>query len=127
MARPNDKRTLGRKLEFSPVVARVGLGVLASEWLLEQAGARVIGVNARDLKTLEVDRDCFGRIAPGLPSNVIKISLGGVSNARDLIDAASCGADAVLAAEAVMAADAVFAATRSLAAAGQHPACPSRR
>ena len=33
-----------------------------------QAGAPVIGVNARDLKTLEVDRDCFARIAPGLPS-----------------------------------------------------------
>src|ERR1700730_3640891 len=32
-----------------------------------QAGARVIGVNARDLKTLKVDRDCFARIAPGLP------------------------------------------------------------
>ncbi len=33
-----------------------------------KAGAKVIGVNARDLKTLEVDRDCFARIAPGLPS-----------------------------------------------------------
>ena len=33
-----------------------------------QAGAKVIGVNARDLKTLEVDRDCFARIAPGLPT-----------------------------------------------------------
>lgn len=32
------------------------------------AGATVIGVNARDLKTLEVDRDCFARIAPGLPA-----------------------------------------------------------
>ena len=32
------------------------------------AGAKVIGVNARDLKTLEVDRDVFARIAPGLPS-----------------------------------------------------------
>ena len=30
-----------------------------------QAGAKVIGVNARDLKTLNVDRDCFARIAPG--------------------------------------------------------------
>ena len=39
-----------------------------------QAGAKVIGVNARDLKTLEVDRDCFARIAPGLPSNVIRIA-----------------------------------------------------
>ena len=34
-----------------------------------QAGAKVIGVNARDLKTLNVDRDCFARIAPGLPTN----------------------------------------------------------
>ena len=33
-----------------------------------QAGASVIGVNARNLKTLEVDRDCFARIAPGLPT-----------------------------------------------------------
>ena len=42
-----------------------------------QAGAKVIGVNARDLKTLEVDRDCFARIAPGLPSNVIRIAESG--------------------------------------------------
>ena len=33
-----------------------------------EAGARVIGVNARNLKTLEVDRSVFERIAPGLPS-----------------------------------------------------------
>ena len=32
------------------------------------AGAAVIGVNARDLHTLEVDRSTFERIAPGLPS-----------------------------------------------------------
>ena len=36
-------------------------------------------------------------------------------------------AGAVLAAEAVMAAGDVLSATRSLATAGQHPACPSRR
>src|SRR6185312_3532521 len=39
-----------------------------------KAGANVIGVNARDLATLAVDRDCFARIAPGLPSNVIRIA-----------------------------------------------------
>ena len=33
-----------------------------------KAGARVIGVNARDLKTLKVDRDCFPRVAPGFPA-----------------------------------------------------------
>ena len=57
---------------------------------------------------------------------MIKISLGGVTTPRDLMDAAACGADAVLAAEAVMASGDVYEATRSLAAAGQHPACPSR-
>ena len=36
-----------------------------------EAGAKVIGVNARDLHTLEVDRDVFARIAPGLPSGVL--------------------------------------------------------
>ena len=35
------------------------------------AGAKVIGVNARDLTTLTVDRDVFSRIAPGLPSGVV--------------------------------------------------------
>ncbi|ROJ78740.1 hypothetical protein DPX16_15265 [Anabarilius grahami] len=47
LARLNDKRTPGRKLEFLPVVARVGLGVLASEWLLKQAGAHVMKPGAR--------------------------------------------------------------------------------
>ncbi len=35
-----------------------------------EAGASVIGVNARDLTTLAVDRSTFEKIAPGLPSNV---------------------------------------------------------
>ena len=47
-----------------------------------QAGAKVIGVNARDLKTLDVDRDCFARIAPGLPSGVIRIAESGIRAPR---------------------------------------------
>src|SRR6476620_11956106 len=34
-----------------------------------EAGAKVIGVNARNLHTLEIDRTIFGRIAPGLPND----------------------------------------------------------
>lgn len=90
------------------------------------AGARVIAVNSWTFDTNSLNPAAFAEIAPGLPSEVIKISLGGVRTARDLIDAASSGADAVLAAEAVMSSDDVEAATRRLAAAGQHPACPSR-
>ncbi|MBL7286223.1 indole-3-glycerol-phosphate synthase TrpC [Corynebacterium godavarianum] len=92
-----------------------------------QAGASVIAVNSWSFETNSLNRDAFAEIAPGLPSEVIKISLGGVATAKDLMAAAACGADAVLAAEAIMNGGDILAATRKLAAAGQHPACPSRR
>ena len=37
------------------------------------AGARVLGVNARNLATLEVDRSVFGRLAPRVPEGIVKI------------------------------------------------------
>ena len=67
-----------------------------------QAGARVIGVNARDLRTLEVDRSAFERIAPGLPSSVVKIAESGVRGPHDLIRYAASGADAVLVGEGLV-------------------------
>lgn len=91
-----------------------------------RAGASIVAVNSWSFDTNSLNRHAFADIAPGLPTEVLRISLGGVRNARDLIDAAASGADAVLAAEAVMSQDDVLAATRRLAAAGQHPACPSR-
>ena len=66
------------------------------------AGARVIGVNARDLRTLEVDRSTFERIAPGLPSYVVKIAESGVRGPLDLIEYAAAGADAVLVGESLV-------------------------
>ncbi|WP_291313118.1 indole-3-glycerol phosphate synthase TrpC [Corynebacterium sp. UBA2622] len=91
-----------------------------------RAGAGIVAVNSWTFNTNALNRDAFAEISPGLPTDVLKISLGGVRSARDLIDAAASGADAVLAAEAVMSQDDIYAATRRLAAAGQHPACPSR-
>src|SRR3712207_9148558 len=67
-----------------------------------EAGAQVIGVNARDLRTLEVDRSVFERIAPGLPNNVVKIAESGVRGPHDLIRYASAGADAVLVGEGLV-------------------------
>ncbi len=49
------------------------------------AGARVIGVNARNLKTLEVDRGTFERLAPEIPDHIIKIAESGVRGPHDLI------------------------------------------
>ncbi len=89
-----------------------------------EAGARVIGINARSLKTLEVDRSIFERIAPGLPSNVLKIAESGVRDAHDLITYAAAGADAVLVGEGLVMSRNPRQAVADLVTAGAHPATP---
>jgi indole-3-glycerol phosphate synthase len=89
-----------------------------------QAGASVVGVNARNLKTLEVDRDSFARIAPGLPSKVIRIAESGVRGTADLLAYAGAGADAVLVGEGLVTAGDPRAAVSELVTAGTHPSCP---
>ncbi len=89
-----------------------------------QAGAKVIGVNARDLKTLSVDRDCFGRIAPGLPSSTIRIAESGVRGPADLLAYAGAGADAVLVGEGLVTSGDPRTAVADLVTAGAHPSCP---
>ncbi|MBE7187398.1 MAG: indole-3-glycerol phosphate synthase TrpC [Jatrophihabitans endophyticus] len=88
------------------------------------AGARVIGVNARNLHTLEVDRTIFERVAPGLPSDVVKVAESGVSGPRELIEYASCGADAVLVGESLVVGANPRQAVADLVTAGAHPATP---
>jgi indole-3-glycerol phosphate synthase len=88
------------------------------------AGARVIGVNARDLATLEVDRSVFERIAPGLPNNVVKIAESGVRGPHDLIRYAAAGADAVLVGEGLLTQKSPRDAVAELVTAGSHPATP---
>ncbi len=89
-----------------------------------QAEAKVIGVNARNLKTLEVDRDCFARIAPGLPSNVIRVAESGVRGPADLLAYAGAGADAVLVGEGLVTSEDPRVAVADLVTAGTHPSCP---
>ncbi|MDG3012078.1 indole-3-glycerol phosphate synthase TrpC [Rhodococcus sp. D2-41] len=89
-----------------------------------QAGASVIGVNARDLKTLEVDRGNFARIAPGLPKDVIKIAESGVRGPADLLAYAGAGADAVLVGEGLVTSGDPRSSVSDLVAAGEHPSCP---
>ncbi len=88
------------------------------------AGASVIGVNARDLTTLDVDRSTFERIAPGLPSEVVKVAESGVRGPHDLIRYASAGADAVLVGEGLVTKKSPRDAVAELVNAGNHPATP---
>lgn len=89
-----------------------------------EAGARVIGVNARNLRTLEVDRSVFERIAPGLPNDVVKVAESGVRGPHDLIRYASAGADAVLVGEGLVTHKSPRDAVAELVNAGNHPATP---
>jgi len=89
-----------------------------------KAGARVIGINARDLRTLEVDQSVFERIAPGLPNNVVKIAESGVRGPHDLIRYAAAGADAVLVGEGLVTHRSPRDAVAELVTAGSHPATP---
>jgi indole-3-glycerol phosphate synthase len=89
-----------------------------------EAGASVIGVNARNLTTLQVDRSTFEKIAPGLPSGVVKVAESGVRGPHDLISYAAAGADAVLVGEGLVTAGDARQAVADLVVAGSHPATP---
>jgi indole-3-glycerol phosphate synthase len=86
----------------------LGLTVLTEvhdEAELERAlavGADLVGVNARNLKTLEVDKDTFGRLAPLLPGDVVKVAESGVGGPQDAARYAAEGADVVLVGEALV-------------------------
>jgi len=85
------------------------------------AGATVVGVNARDLKTLEVDRSVFGRLSPLIPDGVVKIAESGVRGPHDLLAYAAVGADAVLVGEGVVTGGNPRQAVAELVTAGNHP------
>ena len=86
------------------------------------AGARVIGVNARNLKTLEVDRDTFARLAPRIPAGIVKVAESGVRGPHDLLEYARAGAAAVLVGESLVIGGRPRQAVADLIAAGAHPA-----
>lgn len=67
-----------------------------------EVGANLIGVNARNLKTLEVDPDTFGRLAGLLPDGVVKVAESGVGGPEDAARYADLGADVVLVGEALV-------------------------
>jgi indole-3-glycerol phosphate synthase len=86
------------------------------------AGARIIGVNARNLKDLRVDRDTFANVAPSIPAHIVKVAESGVRGPHDLIAYANEGADAVLVGESLVTGRDPKAAVADLVAAGAHPA-----
>ncbi len=65
-------------------------------------GAALIGVNARDLSTFELDQDLFGRLADSIPSGVIRVAESAVKTPADVAHYRRAGADVVLVGEALV-------------------------
>ncbi|GAB2598442.1 indole-3-glycerol phosphate synthase TrpC [Kribbella endophytica] len=65
-------------------------------------GAQVLGVNARDLTTLQVDRAVFRKLAGQIPADRVKVAESGVAGPEDVAEYRAWGADVVLVGEALV-------------------------
>ncbi|GAB1402207.1 indole-3-glycerol phosphate synthase TrpC [Elusimicrobiota bacterium] len=70
-----------------------------------KAGARIIGVNNRNLKTFEVDINNSVKLRPMIPENIIFVSESGIKSAQDITLLKSIKANAVLIGETLMTSD----------------------
>jgi indole-3-glycerol phosphate synthase len=82
-------------------------------------GAELVGVNARNLKSLDVDPDTFGRLVKLLPDDVVKVAESGIGGPEDAARYAAQGADVVLVGEALVKDGNPRAAVAAMKAAGE--------
>ena len=85
------------------------------------AGARVVGVNQRDLRTFAVDHDRARLMAARIPTDVVAVAESGIRSAADARSLADAGYDAILVGETLVRAADRSAAVRELAG---HPVAP---
>jgi indole-3-glycerol phosphate synthase len=65
-------------------------------------GARIVGVNARDLSTFSEDLDLAAELVARIPSEVVAVAESAIRRAEDAARMAGCGYDAVLVGEALV-------------------------
>lgn len=75
---------------------------------------RIIGINSRNLKTLEVDQRAFAELLPEIPASIIRVAESGISTRLEVESAESFGADAILVGEALVRAGDPLSALRTL-------------
>ena len=78
------------------------------------AGARVVGVNNRDLRTLSVSLDVSLELAAAIPDDVVAVAESGIRSGADLRRLRAAGFDAFLVGESLMSAPDPGAALREL-------------
>lgn len=94
--------------DYYDLATELGMAVLVethTEQEIEDAMAinpRIVGVNARDLKTLEIDLAAFTRLIPMIPSSVIRVAESGISQRSEVEIASQAGAQAILVGETLV-------------------------
>ena len=94
--------------DYYDLATELGMAVLVethTEEEIEDAmeiEPRIIGVNARNLKTLEIDLAAFTRLIPMIPESIIRIAESGISQRAEVEIAAGAGADAILVGETLV-------------------------
>lgn len=94
--------------DFLALTADLGMTALVETHTAEEvdralaAGAEVIGVNNRNLKTLDVDLATFGALAERIGTDAVKVAESGILSADDVAQVASQGADVILVGEALV-------------------------
>lgn len=107
--------------DFHQMANELGMDVLVeihNEEELEralEANPKIVGVNSRNLKTLDVDPRAFDLLLPMIPSGIIKVAESGISERGEVAHVEDLGADAILVGETlVRAGDPVAAISRLL-------------
>jgi indole-3-glycerol phosphate synthase len=85
------------------------------------AGATLLGVNARDLDSLRMDLDRARRVLEALPSNVVAVHLSGLTTPDSVREVATSRADAALIGEVLMRQDDPEPLLRDFVRSGQAP------
>jgi indole-3-glycerol phosphate synthase len=112
-----DRSRLTRMLRICRSLGMHALVEVHDEADLDRAvdtGAPIIGVNNRDLRTLEVDLATFERLRPRIPAGRLVVGESGIRGREDVERLAACGVDAVLVGEALMCAPDIGAKVREL-------------
>jgi indole-3-glycerol phosphate synthase len=78
------------------------------------AGAAIVGINNRDLKTFTVDRELAARLRPTVPPDRVIVAESGIRDAADVARLRAAGVDAILVGETLMRAHEPAAALRTL-------------
>jgi indole-3-glycerol phosphate synthase len=100
-----EKETLA---EYIEIAHRIGLSALVEAHnedeikMAIEAGARIIGVNNRNLKTLEIDLSISERLRPLVPENIIFVSESGIRTSDDVERMRRVGVNAILVGETLM-------------------------